>query len=104
MSTIPWEQVREVVDAVIDLPPEERTPSLDQACQAASARRYVESLVVCFEHANNFMDEPAIAYYPEAVNHEDIGSWTGRRVGAHQVVEEIGQGGMGSVFLGLPGE
>ena len=101
MSTIPWEQVREVVDAVLDLPPEERTPYLDQACPVASVRRYVESLVVCFEHANNFMDEPAIAYYPEAVNHEDIGSWTGRRVGAYQVVEEIGQGGMGSVYRAL---
>ncbi len=101
MPTIPWEQVREVVDAVLDLPPEKRASYLDQVCPESSVRRYVESLVVSFEHANKFLDEPAVAHCPEGVEPDDVESWNGRRVGPYQVVEEIGRGGMGSVYRAL---
>jgi hypothetical protein len=45
MPTIPWERVRDVVDAVLDLPPESRAPYLDQVCAEPTVRRYVESLI-----------------------------------------------------------
>lgn len=100
MSTIPWEQVKQVVDAVLDLPPQARVAFLNQACPETAIRRYVESLVFSFEQADQFLNEPAAIRYAEAVAPDET-SWTGRRVGPYQIVKEIGQGGMGSVYLAV---
>jgi serine/threonine protein kinase len=101
MSTIPWDRVRQVVDAVLDLPTTARSAFLDRACPETSVRRYVESLVLSFEQANQFLDQPAAIRYAEAVNASANESWSGRRVGPYQIVNEIGRGGMGSVYLAV---
>jgi serine/threonine protein kinase/tetratricopeptide (TPR) repeat protein len=98
VPTIPWEQVREVVDAVLDLPPDQRSPYLDQACTQPAVRRYVESLVLSYQQAGEFLDEPALAGHAGALAQSEADSWKGRRVGPYQVIEEIGEGGMGSVY------
>jgi len=100
VTTIPWEQVREVVDAVLDLPAEQRSPYLDQACPQSSVRRYVESLVLSYEQAGEFLGEPAIADHATAFAEggKEGDSWKGRRVGPYEVSEEIGEGGMGAVY------
>jgi serine/threonine protein kinase/tetratricopeptide (TPR) repeat protein len=101
VPTIPWDQVREVVDAVLDLPPEQRSPYLDQACQHPAVRRYVESLVLSYQQAGEFLDEPALAGHAEVLAGSEADSWKGRRVGPYQVIEEIGEGGMGSVYRAM---
>ncbi len=101
MQTIPWDQVREVVDAVLDLPPEKRSPYLDQACPQVAVRRYVESLVLSYEQAGQFLDQPAVAGHAETFVGDETDSWKGRRVGPYQVIEEIGEGGMGSVYRAM---
>ena len=101
MQTIPWDQVREVVDAVLDLPPEQRSSYLDQACPQPTVRRYVESLVLSYQQAGEFLGEPALAGHTEALAPSGADSWKGRRVGPYQVTEEIGEGGMGSVYRAL---
>src|SRR5579862_356597 len=98
MPTIPWEQVREVVDAVIGLPADKRAVYLEQACPETSVRRYVESLVLSYEQAGNFLSEPAVSSYPDAVAQGVADSWKDRRVGTYRIIEEIGEGGMGSVY------
>src|SRR5579859_6566970 len=98
MPTIPWEQVRDVVDAVLDLPPEARAPYLDQACTDPTVRRYVESLIYSCERAGNFLDDPAAAMHEEILTEPAAGAWKGRRLGAYQVIEPIGEGGMGEVY------
>ena len=101
MPIIPWGQVREVVDAVLDLPPDQRSPYLDQACPQPTVRRYVDSLVLSYEQAGGFMGEPALASQAEAIAQSEADSWKGRRVGPYQVTEEIGEGGMGSVYRAM---
>jgi eukaryotic-like serine/threonine-protein kinase len=98
MPTIPWEQVRDVVDAVLDLPPEARAPYLDQACAEPTVRRYVESLIFSYEQAGRFLDEGAAAIQAEMLTETDAEDWKGRRLGAYQVIESIGEGGMGEVY------
>lgn len=100
MPTIPWEEVREVVDAVLDLPPEQRSPYLDRACPDSSVRRYVDSLILSFDQAGDFLDEPVIAIHSE-VPPSPAASLTGKRVGAYQIVSEIGRGGMGEVYCAV---
>ena len=101
MPTIPWDQVREVVDAVLGLPPDQRSPYLDQACPQPAVRRYVESLVLSYEQAGQFLGEPALAGHVESLAQSEPDSWKGRRVGPYQVTEEIGEGGMGSVYRAI---
>jgi serine/threonine protein kinase len=98
MPTIPWEQVRDVVDAVLDLPPEARAPYLDQACAEPTVRRYVESLIHSFDQAGSFLYEAAAASDAEFLMEPPAGAWKGRRLGAYQVIETIGEGGMGEVY------
>src|SRR5271170_4349734 len=98
MPTIPWERVRDVVDAVLDLPPEARTPYLDRACAEPAVRRYVESLIQSYEQAGSFLDEAAAARRAEMLTEPAAEAWQGRRLGAYQVIEAIGEGGMGEVY------
>ncbi|MGD0125810.1 MAG: protein kinase [Terriglobia bacterium] len=98
MSTIPWEQVRDIVDAVLDLPPEARVSYLNQSCGEPAVRRYVESLIHSYEQAGSFLDESAAARQAQVLVEEQSGTWEGRRLGAYQVLEMVGEGGMGEVY------
>lgn len=100
MPTIPWEQVRDVVDAVLDLPPEQRGPYLDRACPDSSVRRYVDSLILSFDQASDFLDETVRAIHSE-VPPSPVVPLTGKRLGAYQIISEIGRGGMGEVYRAL---
>ncbi len=86
------------MDAVLDLPPSERSPYLDQACPTAAVRRYVESLIVSYEQAGDFLEDPALSHRQSVVDVGDTIKLQGKRVGVYQIIEEIGEGGMGAVY------
>ncbi len=95
-----WTEVREILDNVIALPASERPAYLDHACAAdAELHREVESLLHAHEDAGSvFLRHPAAnlkSALPETARASDR---VGRRIGAYQIVEEIGHGGMGEVY------
>jgi len=87
-----------VLDTVLDLPPHERDPYLDQACQQSTVRRYIKSLVLSYQRAGDFLEEPAAAPCIQSADSDPTCSWRGRRVGPYQIIDEIDQGGMGAVY------
>lgn len=97
-----WNQIQDVLDAALELPPENRTQYLDQACADAEVRRQVESLILSHEEAGSFLQEPAMASQGNTSAGDDEESqadfWVGRRIGHYQLIEPVGQGGMGAVF------
>jgi serine/threonine protein kinase len=103
MDARSWPEVRDVLAEVITLPAENRALFLDQRCPDPEQRRQVATLLRHLEREPHFPDvlttitrmvgEPAAP--PEGIVLEP-----GTRVGPFVILERIGVGGMGEVFLG----
>jgi len=93
-----WQRVREVLDRAIELDPADRAKYLDETCGGdRELRQEVESLMASFERAGDtFLEGRAIDL--AGVDPEPPAASAGQRIGAYQVVEEIGHGGMGVVY------
>jgi serine/threonine protein kinase len=78
--------------------PSERSAFLDSACAGnAILRGRVEKLLLAHEHATNFMEEPAAPH--AATIDEQITEEPGTVIGPYKLLQQIGEGGMGTVFM-----
>src|SRR5215471_2165802 len=96
-----WQQVKQLLEEAIAFDDTERPAFLERACQGdAELRHEVESLLSSHNQAGTgFLKEPVVRLSGQtaaasAPAHE-------RRVGAYQVLEEIGHGGMGEVYRAI---
>jgi len=85
-----WQQVKTVLEAVLQMDSEKRRAYLDQVCSSdQSLRREVESLVAAGKQAqSNFLESPPLACRLEA----------GTRLGDYEIQSLLGAGGMGEVY------
>jgi eukaryotic-like serine/threonine-protein kinase len=95
-----WEQVSEILDKALRLPPSERSVYLAQiAASDPELHREVNSLVASHEQAGseflNTLAAPTGSVQSEITGRD---SKVGRRLGPYQIVELIGVGGMGEVY------
>ena len=92
-----WERIQSLFLEALDLPPEERSAFLDTACGGDSElRREVESLIA-HDSADEHLIADALRNTEESLfESEDV---TGARLGPWRVLQEIGRGGMGAVYL-----
>jgi len=95
-----WQQVMHVLDAVILLDTTERDPYLDKVCaDDPELRVEVESLVDSHKRAgSDFLNASAVNLRPPVVGADPARARLGHRIGAYEVLEEIGHGGMGEVY------
>jgi len=90
-----WQRVKEIFDGALERQGDQRAAFLDRACDGdAEVREEVESLLRSYEVAGSFMESPAVA-------HADLEQklTPGQRVKHYQIVNLIGEGGMGEVYL-----
>jgi serine/threonine protein kinase len=78
---------------------DERAAFLDEACAGNGAlRSRVEALLASHSHAGRFLDEPALDTLPLR-DSDPIAERAGTVIGPYKLLEQIGEGGFGVVFL-----
>ena len=94
-----WRQVEEMLHAALSRGESERVAFLGHACAGDVAlRREVELLLAQQASMGGFLEDPAVATAAPMDSENGATMLTGRRLGAYQVHERIGVGGMGEVY------
>ena len=95
-----WQRVKEVFQGALERHGAERDAFLDRECGAEIAlREEVESLLRSYEVAGSFMEAPAVAHAADTFIEKENKLKPGQRVKHYQIVNLIGEGGMGEVYL-----
>jgi serine/threonine protein kinase len=96
-----WEQVKDLLDQVLQVEVSERRNFLDQSGINGEIRAEVESLIAFETEAENLMNLSAIEFSKDFFSEEDDSSaLLGQQIGVYRIIREIGYGGMGAVYLG----
>src|SRR5262245_62165018 len=95
-----WQQVKELFEAALERPVNERSQFLDRTCGSDNALRgEVESLLRSHDEAGSFLETPAVASAAESLIERQNKLSAGQRVKHYEILGLIGEGGMGEVYL-----
>lgn len=108
MTPESWRRVRQILEQALEAAPERRAEYVEEACAGDSAlRREVESLLAADAGAGTeFLAGSAAKAAAMLPTLEENGpaagaSLAGARIGPYQIAEEIGHGGMGTVYRAI---
>jgi len=97
-----WQQIRDIFDGAIEHAPDERSRFLDEVCaNDEEVRREVESLLASLDGAESFLETPAVAKVADVIEAETKQLERGKCFGHYEIIEQIGAGGMGEVYLAI---
>jgi len=95
-----WRKVREIFDAAICREPEERQKFIVEACgENKSLLARIESLLESFDKTDDFLETPIAAQAAGIMNSVAPPLTPGTHFTHYEVIEQIGAGGMGEVYL-----
>jgi serine/threonine protein kinase/tetratricopeptide (TPR) repeat protein len=93
-----WHQVKDVLEEALELSAPQREAFLDSACDGDQAlRQEVESLLLEEKDGTEEFLRPPLDLVLEDAQRERA-SWAGHRIGSYEIIDIIGEGGMGSVY------
>src|SRR5258708_3646904 len=89
-----------VFTEALRLPPEERDRYLSEACKGdGEFRLRVEALLQAYEQAGDSLGRPAAERPPKAAQVLAAGEKPGDRIGHYKLLQQIGEGGSGVVYM-----
>jgi eukaryotic-like serine/threonine-protein kinase len=95
-----WRQVDELFEAALDCPATERAAFLERACQGdEELRRELESLLLADRRADSFIESPPARVAADLFIDDQRKPERGERLAHYEILEQIGAGGMGEVYL-----
>src|SRR5258708_17852997 len=90
----------EVFAEAVRLPTEERVAFLDRACaDDQGLRQRMEALLRSAERVGDFLEEPPTSSISGGRAKVSAGEKPGDRIGRDKLLQEIGEGGCGGVFV-----
>lgn len=99
MTPQEWHKIKEVLEVALELDPSARERYLDNACANQQVDRMeIEALLRSYEDGGAFLEHPVNIEAVDLVHDVSLVSWVGRRLGPYQILQKIGEGGMGTVF------
>ena len=95
-----WQRVEEIFQGALDLPEAERESALVTACAGdIQLQRETFSLLQAHDAASRFLEQSALELDAEVLIRAEDERRAGTRVGNYEIVERLGSGGMGEVYL-----
>ncbi len=92
--------VVEIFDAAVEVPEAEREAFLQQACGGdETLLRKVRALLRAHDRTSHFLDRPLAVERPEGGSDSPIGEKVGDQIGRYKLLQQIGEGGWGVVFM-----
>ena len=91
------QHIRTVFESVVELLPDDRRRILAESCEAdPSLLAEVELLLAAHKRRGGFMELPIASLHSSAASAD--ADLAGSRIGSYEIVQEIGRGGMGTVY------
>lgn len=100
MTPEQWQKIENVLQGALDCPPHERASFLEEACVGdLQLREDATSLIDAYDQAGDFIEKPALALDARVLVGDDLESKIGSALGPYKLIERLGVGGMGEVYL-----
>ncbi|MBL8172582.1 MAG: serine/threonine protein kinase, partial [Acidobacteria bacterium] len=100
MTVEQWQQVKEIFEASLECEPSVRLSFIaEQSGGDDAIRLAAEQMLRDFDESGDFLEDAALVELGLAGAQFNPGYEQGRRIGSYRIVSEIGQGGMGAVYL-----
>src|SRR5436190_15939991 len=95
MSPEKWNEIKQIFNQVVDLSASEQRDFLDARCNDMEIRREVEKMLAA--DAEEFLEDSPFSSFAEAQSPD----FNDKKFGHYRILQEIGRGGMGTVFAAL---
>src|ERR1041385_5106400 len=95
-----WRHLDEIFCAAVELQPAQRSVFVDDACRDdPTLRTQIEALLTSDAIGWEFLEEPAVELAAPFVSDDQLQFVAGQQIGQYTILDLIGRGGMGEVFL-----
>lgn len=93
-----WNSVKELFHSAVQLAPEERTRFLETQTFPPVVMEEVRALLAVYDTSPEFLEDAAAAMRGQVLPEAMRLNLAGRRIGAWELIREVGRGGMGVVW------